>query len=80
VRRLKRAKPKLRVGVFSPKLDGDDGPTILADAINADFVAASIVEAVTSGLADKKAVPLKATSGRLSRKRTRPKAPVTAKA
>jgi hypothetical protein len=80
VRRLKRAKPKLRVGIFIPKLDGDDGPTIQADAINADFVAASIVEAVTSGLSDKKAVPLKATSGRLSRKRTRPKAPATAKA
>jgi predicted PurR-regulated permease PerM len=80
VRRLKRAKPKLRVGVFIPKLDGEDGPTIQAEAINADFVAASIVEAVTAGLADKKAVPLKAPPSRLSRKRTRPKARVTAKA
>ncbi|WP_244480776.1 AI-2E family transporter [Mesorhizobium sp. Root157] len=80
VRRLKRAKPGLRVGILLPKPEDDDSAPMKADAVNADFVAESIAEAVISGLADQKAVPLKATTGRLSRKRTRPKAAATAKA
>jgi predicted PurR-regulated permease PerM len=80
VRRLKRAKRGLRVGILLPRLEDDESKPLTAEAVNADFVAASIAEAVISGLSDKKAVPLKATASRLSRKRTRPKAAATAKA
>nr|WP_244484570.1 AI-2E family transporter [Mesorhizobium sp. Root552] len=80
VRRLKRAKRGLRVGILLPRLEDDENKPLTAEAVNADFVAASIAEAVISGLSDKKAVPLKATASRLSRKRTRPKAAATAKA
>lgn len=80
VRRLKRAKRGLRVGILLPRLEDDDGKPLTAEAVNADFVAESIAEAVISGLSDKKAVPLKATANRLSRKRTRTKARETAKA
>lgn len=80
VRRLKRAKRGLRVGILLPRLEDDESKPLTAEAVNADFVAASIAEAVISGLSDKKAVPLKATASRLSRKRIRPKAAATAKA
>ncbi len=80
VRRLKRAKRGLRVGILLPRQEDDDGPLIEAEAINADFVAASIAGAVTAGLAGGKAVPLKAAPAHLSRKRARPKAPAMAKA
>jgi hypothetical protein len=80
VRRLKRAKHGLRVGILLPRLEGDDGAPLTAEAVNADFVATSVAEAVISGLADKKAVPLKATVNRLSRKHTRPKTPAAVRA
>jgi hypothetical protein len=80
VRRLKRAKRGLRVGILVPIQDGDDGAPFDAGPISADFVVASIADAVIAGLADKKAVPLKAVPPRLSRKRARPKAPLAAKA
>ncbi|MET3661682.1 AI-2E family transporter [Aquamicrobium ahrensii] len=72
VRRLKRAKPGLRVGIFLPQAQGDEA-AIRADAISADFVAGSVAEAATLGLDDKPAVKLKAAPAHLSRKRVRPK-------
>ena len=79
VRRLKRAKSGLRVGIFAPLADGEK-PSIRADTISADFVAASIAEAVTWGLEDKPAVRLKAAPAHLSRKRVRPRKQVAATA
>lgn len=70
VRRLKRAKPGLRVGIFLPRAE-DEEATIRAEAISADFVAGSIAEAVTLGLEDKPAVKLKAAPARLSRRKPR---------
>jgi predicted PurR-regulated permease PerM len=71
VRRLKRLKPKLRVGVYIPLANGTDSPEIQAAAINADFVAVTLHEAVVSGLAEARAVPLKAAPRRLARPRPR---------
>ncbi|MET3793905.1 AI-2E family transporter [Aquamicrobium terrae] len=79
VRRLKRAKSGLRVGIFVPRAEGESA-TVKADAISADFVAGSIAEAVTSGLEDKPAVRLKAAPARLSRRRARPRKPASAAA
>ena len=74
VRRLKRARPALRVGILMPR--ADDEKSIEAGSISADFVAFSIAEAVKEGLDDKPAVKLKATTARLTRRKTRPKKPV----
>lgn len=69
VRRLKRAKRGLVVGVLFPKTDDDEEVLPQAEAINADFIVASIADAVMSGLSGKKAVPLKVPKNRLSQKR-----------
>ncbi len=71
VRRLKRLKRDLRVGVYIPMANGTDSPEIAADDLNADFVAVTISGAVSSGLSGQRAVPLKAAPKRLSRSRSR---------
>lgn len=71
VRRLKRLKRSLRVGIYVPMANGTDSPEIEASAINADFVAITLHEAVVSGLAETRAVPLKAAPRRLGRPRAR---------
>ncbi len=78
VRRLKRAKPGLRVGILMPRAEGEK--SIEAASISADFVAGSIAGAVKEGLDDKPAVKLKATTARLTRRKTRPKKPAAATA
>ncbi|WP_269933323.1 AI-2E family transporter [Aminobacter sp. HY435] len=62
VRRLKRAKPALRVGIvlWSDALPTRGGES-LAQELNADFVAFDLAGAATAALADTPAVPLKAT-------------------
>ncbi|RAZ81852.1 AI-2E family transporter [Mesorhizobium hawassense] len=62
VRRLKRLKPKLRVGIvfWSEIGNADDGAAAeLAGTLNADFVAFGMVDAVTGALSSKAAVTLK---------------------
>jgi len=67
VRRLKRIKGKLRVGiVFWSEVGNRDAEaaTELAGTLNADFVAFSMVDAVTGALSNKAAVALKAAHRR----------------
>lgn len=68
VRRLKRRKAKLRVGLLVPTLE--DGDSAFAEGkTNADFVVATIAQAVVRGFAEEKPVPLKRVGARLSRRR-----------
>ncbi|MCS4096327.1 AI-2E family transporter [Rhizobium sp. BK176] len=67
VRRLKRLKPGLRVGVLLPAADGDQYPKVAAEELNADFVSSSISEAIREALSSSAAVELKATVRRLAR-------------
>ncbi|RWE67496.1 MAG: AI-2E family transporter, partial [Mesorhizobium sp.] len=63
VRRLKRLKAKLRVGIvfWSEVGNGDvEAAAELAATLNADFVAFGMVDAVTGALSKKAAVTLKA--------------------
>lgn len=71
VRRLKRLKRSLRVGVYIPLANGTDSPEIEAAAINADFVAVTLTDAVISGLTESRPVPLKSAPRRLARPRAR---------
>jgi hypothetical protein len=71
VRRLKRLKRSLRVGVYIPLANGTDNPEIAATDLNADFVAVTLTEAVVSGLTDTGPVPLKSAPRRLTRSRPR---------
>jgi predicted PurR-regulated permease PerM len=72
VRRLKRAKPALRVGiVFWSEAGGDDKEAAarVANDINADFVAHGMVDAVLGALSDDPPVALKVASKRRIRRR-----------
>jgi predicted PurR-regulated permease PerM len=72
VRRLRRAKPALRVGiVFWSKLGGDekDAAAKLANDINADFVAQGMVDAVRGALSSQPPVALKLAAKRRLRRR-----------
>lgn len=71
VRRFKRARSNVRVGVFIPALDdaGDGEGQKRTDTIHADFVARTVREAITEGLADKAAVALHAGTARIVRRR-----------
>lgn len=71
VRRLKRIKPSLRVGVIIPMADGQGSRAIEADEINADFVSPSLTEAVRSALSEAGPVELKQTVRKLARPRLR---------
>ncbi|TIP64672.1 MAG: AI-2E family transporter, partial [Mesorhizobium sp.] len=66
VRRLKRAKAALRVGIVFWSEDGDDKETEveLANDINADFVAFGMVEAVLGALSSDPPVALKVAAKR----------------
>ncbi|TIL73409.1 MAG: AI-2E family transporter [Mesorhizobium sp.] len=82
VRRLKRARSALRVGIVFWSKDGDDKKTEVewANDINADFVAFGIVEAVLGALSSDPPVALKVAAKRRMRRRPRParKAPLAA--
>ena len=73
VRRLKRARPKLRVGIFLPgrAIDEEEASSI-AKTISADFVTATLSGAVIAGLAEAPAVRLAAQHPRIARRRTIP--------
>jgi predicted PurR-regulated permease PerM len=72
VRRLKRLKRKLRVGIFMPTAR-PDVPLPSAEVLNADFVASAIADAVRSGFAQERPVPLHAPPKRLSSRRAKPR-------
>ncbi|MCF6102996.1 AI-2E family transporter [Mesorhizobium muleiense] len=82
VRRLKRARSALRVGIVFWSKDGDDNEAAveLANDINADFVAFGMVEAVLGALSSDPPVALKVAAKRRMRRRPRParKAPLAA--
>lgn len=68
VRRLKRAKPGLRVGVVLwSDLPPPRNAESLAQELNADFVAFDLAGAATGALADTPAIPLKVTKRMLRR-------------
>lgn len=76
VRRLKRRKARLRVGLLVPmqSVGKDDPARITADRTNADFVVTTIAEAIVSAFAEDKAVPLTGLPKRRSaRRKARPK-------
>lgn len=70
VRRLKRVKRGLRVGVFTPNVD--DARAIEAKTISADFVTTTVAETVRLGLTEGEAIPLPRAT-RLKPGRTRKK-------
>ncbi|MDR6954751.1 hypothetical protein J2X65_004127 [Ancylobacter sp. 3268] len=72
VRRLKRLRRGLRVGILIPQIDAEAaaGSAIAWAEINADFIVSSIADAVVAGLQDTPPVPLKAAPRRLLRSRS----------
>lgn len=59
VRRLKRQKPSLRVGIVMPSIDGGKESVVTAEDIDADFVATGIVDGVREALSDGDAVAIR---------------------
>jgi predicted PurR-regulated permease PerM len=73
VRRLKRRKAGLRVGLLVPmEADGDRRGSITEDGTGADFVTATIANAVRRALSDESAKPLKTLPKRRPQRRKRP--------
>ncbi|MGO4568837.1 AI-2E family transporter [Rhizobium sp. 2YAF20] len=68
VRRLKRLKPALRVGIFLPTANGQDYAQIDPEEIGADFVATSITQAAHSGLSSSTPVSLKTVVHKIARR------------
>ncbi|MBW6425852.1 AI-2E family transporter [Rhizobium sp. XQZ8] len=71
IRRMKRAKPSLRVGILIPAANGQDYPAIEPDDISADFVASTIAEAARSALIALDPVKLRSGTRRPVRPRAR---------
>lgn len=72
VRRLKRRKAKLRVGLLVPMADeADERGAITEDGSGADFVTATVAETVRRALAQESAKPLKALPKRRPVRRRR---------
>ncbi|MER8949566.1 AI-2E family transporter [Mesorhizobium sp. M0203] len=83
VRRLKRAKPRLRVGIVlwsEADSDNQEADARLANEINGDFVAHGMVRAVLGALSSAPPVALKTTAKRRMRRLTpaRKKEPLAA--
>ena len=78
VRRLKRKKPSLRVGIVVPMADGERSAQIAPEDINADFVSLDLNEAVRSALSVSEPVPLKSPLRPLVRPRPRSTPPLVA--
>jgi predicted PurR-regulated permease PerM len=75
VRRLKRLKPPLRVGLLMPTAGGQLGKAVTAEEISADFVSATLDNAVRSALAETRPVEMKLPTKRLAPQRPRRIAP-----
>jgi predicted PurR-regulated permease PerM len=78
VRRLKRLKRDLRVGVFIPLANGTDAPLMKPEDANADFVAVTMAAAAAAALAEAAPVQLKKVSRRLARPRSAKRPPASA--
>lgn len=74
VRRLKRQKPSLRVGIVMPGIDGERESPVAAQDIDADFVATDIADAVRDALSEADAVAIRRTTrtGRAREKTVNP--------
>ncbi len=70
VRRLKRLKPSLRVGILIPTANGQDYPRIEPPEIDADFVSSSITQAAQFGLTPSAPVGVKPVVRKIARRRT----------
>lgn len=70
IRRLKRLKPALRVGVLIPTANGQDFAQIDPTEIDADFVAITITQAALSGLTSSAPVSLKTVVRKIARRRS----------
>ncbi|WP_296106571.1 AI-2E family transporter [uncultured Agrobacterium sp.] len=77
VRRLKRQKPQLRVGIIIPGIDDEKESLIAAEDIDADFVATGIEDGVRGALLDGDAVALRVTK-RVGRAREVKSSPLVA--
>ena len=69
VRRLKRVRPSLRVGILLPMGESGREAPIDPQDISADFVAASLTQAVLSALSDTGPVALKSPVRKVARQR-----------
>lgn len=72
VRRLKRSRPALRVGILMPMADGQRSRQIEPDEIDADFVAPTLTQAVRNALGSSSSVMVRHVTRKLARPRTRP--------
>lgn len=74
VRRLKRTRPELRVGLFMPGIAESEEGRIeqITQSANADFVAATIADVARHGFAEAKSVKLKRQTRRLTSRRAKP--------
>lgn len=74
VRRLKRQKPSLRVGIVMPGVDDQRESSIAAADIDADFVATGIANVVRGALSDGDAVAIKVAKriGRIHERKINP--------
>jgi hypothetical protein len=77
VRRLKRQKPSLRVGIVMTGLEGQPASPVAAADIDADFVVTTITDAVRNALTDAQAVEIKAVK-RIGRTRESKSTPLVA--
>jgi predicted PurR-regulated permease PerM len=71
VRRLKRLKPTLRVGILIPSLDNLGAAPISADEIDADFIVSNITAGVREALIEVEAVVVKPITRRVVKRRQR---------
>lgn len=67
VRRLKRMKPSLRVGIFMPAPSGLG--SLAAEDIDADFVSSNITDVVRGALTQVEPIQVKVTTRRITRQR-----------
>jgi len=75
VRRMKRIKPSLRVGILIPAANGKDHARIDAADVNADFIAGSLSDAVRSSLDNSVPIALKVVVRKLGRPRAKSSKP-----
>ncbi len=75
VRRMKRIKPSLRVGILIPAANGKDHARIDAADVNADFIAGSLSDAVRSSLDNSVPIALKVVVRKLGRPRAKSSEP-----
>ena len=78
VRRLKRMKPSIRVGIVMPAVDEQSGASITAGDVDADFVVSTIADAVRGALSDVQVVEVRKVTKRVARPRPRPRAALDA--